>query len=52
MKSRQKDFESLAKRLLKKAKQTAAMRHGVETEEEAASAYADLMDFNVTHVVL
>ena len=45
--SRKKDFDSLAKRLLKKTKQTEAMRHGIETEEDAASAYADITDHNV-----
>lgn len=45
--SRKKDFESLAERLLRKTKQTEAMLHGINTEEEAASAYADTRDCNV-----
>lgn len=45
--ARRADFESLAARQLKKTVQTAAMRHGINTEEEAASAYADSGDCNV-----
>ncbi|XP_022810646.1 uncharacterized protein LOC111347689 [Stylophora pistillata] len=45
--ARRADFESLAVRQLKKTVQTAAMRHGINTEEEAASAYADSGDCNV-----
>ena len=44
---RKADFESLAVRQLKKTVQTAAMKHGIETEEEAASAYADSGECNV-----
>ena len=44
---RRADFESLAVRQLKKTVQTAAMEHGINTEEEAASAYADGGDCNV-----
>ena len=44
---RKADFESLAVRQLKKTVQTAAMKHGINTEEEAASAYADSGDCNV-----
>nr|XP_058970809.1 uncharacterized protein LOC131797196 [Pocillopora verrucosa] len=40
--ARRADFESLAARQLKKTVQTAAMRHGINTEEEAAYAYADV----------
>ena len=45
--ARRAGFESLAARQLKKTVQTAAMRHGINTEEEAASAYADSGDCNV-----
>lgn len=44
---RRADFESLAVRQLKKTVQTSAMKHGINTEEEAASAYADSGDCNV-----
>ena len=44
---RKDDFESLAVRQLKKTVQTVAMKHGKNTEEEAASAYADSGDCNV-----
>ena len=40
-------FESLAVRQLKKTVQTAAMKHCINTEEKAASAYADSGDCNV-----
>ncbi|CAH3027184.1 unnamed protein product, partial [Porites evermanni] len=43
---RRADFESLAVRQLKKTVQTSAMKHGINTEEEAASAYADSGDCN------
>ena len=46
--ARRADFESLAARQLKKTVQTAAMRHGINTEEEAASAYADSGDSSQT----
>ena len=45
--TRRADFESLAVRQLKKTVQTAAMKHGINTEEKAASAYADSGDCNV-----
>ena len=45
--ARRADFESLAARQLKKTVQTAAMRHGINTEEEAAFAHADSGDVNV-----
>lgn len=45
--ARRADFESLAARQLKKTVQTTAMRHGINREEEAASAYADSGDCNV-----
>ena len=38
--TRRADYESLAARQLKKTIQTAAMRHGINTVEEAAAAYA------------
>ena len=44
---RRAHFESLAVRELKKTVQTAAMKHGINREEEAASAYADSGDCNV-----
>ena len=44
---RKADFESLAVRQLKKTVQTAAMKRGINTEEEAASAYADSGGCNV-----
>ena len=40
--TRRADYESLAARQLKKTIQTAAMRHGINTVEEAAAAYADI----------
>jgi len=39
--------ESLAVRQLKKTVKTAEMKHGINTEEQAASAYADSGDCNV-----
>ena len=45
--TRRADFESLAVRQLKKTVQTAAMKYGINTEEKAASAYADNGDCNV-----
>ena len=45
--TRRGDFESLAVRQLKKTVQTAAMKHGINTEEEAAAAYADSGECNV-----
>ena len=44
---RKADFEFLAVRQQKKTVQTAAMKQGIDTEEEAASAYADRRDCNV-----
>lgn len=45
--TRRADFESLAVRQMKKTVQTAAMKHGINTEEKEASAYADSGDCNV-----
>ena len=44
---RRADFESLAVRQLKKTAQTSAMKHGINTEEQAAAAYADSGGCNV-----
>lgn len=45
---RKKDFDSLAARLLKKTTvQTAAMKHGLDHEEEAAECFSDLSGVNV-----
>jgi len=45
--TRRSDFESLAVRQLKKTVQTAAMKYGINTEEEAAAAYGDGGECNV-----
>ena len=44
---RKKDFELLAERFLKKTIQTAAMKYGIDNEENAASSYADITRLNV-----
>ena len=44
---RRDDVESLAVEQLNKTVQTAAMKHGIHTQEEAASAYAESGDCNV-----
>lgn len=45
--TRMADYESLAAGQLKKTIQTAAMKHGINTVEEAAAAYADITECNV-----
>ena len=44
---RKKDFELLAERFMKKTIQTAAMKYGVENEENAATSYAEITHLNV-----
>ena len=42
-----KDFELLAGRFMKKTIQTAAMKYGIDNEENAATSYADITRLNV-----
>ena len=42
-----KDFELLAERFMKKTIQTAAMKYGIDNEENAATSYADITHLNV-----
>ena len=44
---RKKDFELLAERFMKKTIQTAAMKYGIDNEENAATSYADITRLNV-----
>lgn len=44
---RKKDFELLAERFMKKTIQTAAMKYGIENEENATASYAEITRLNV-----
>ena len=44
---RKKVFELLAERFMKKTIQTAAMKYGIDNDENAATSYADITRLNV-----
>ena len=43
-----KDLELLAERFMKKTIQTAAMKYGIDNEENAATNYADITRMTIT----
>ena len=50
---RKKDFELLVERFMKKTIQTAAMKYGIDNEENAATSYAGIIHVSMfIHVAL